>query len=344
MSQQSLTPLEIHSSCAADQAHDCAHEHSHDHNHELHHKHGHSHSHGHHHAGDNIRMAFILNFVFSLIEIFGGTLIGSMAIVANAIHDFGDSVSLGCAWFLERYSNRRRDTKFNFGYRRFSLLSALLAGVVISSGSGVVIWESFKRLQAPQMPSTGPMLGLAIVGLLVNGLAALRLSKGRSQNEKVLTWHLIEDVLGWAAVLLGAIAIYLSGVSWIDPILAIALSCFVSFNVLRHLKDTLYLFLQGRPESFSETLFLSEALKVPGVEKVDHLAVWSLDGEHSILSARLHLHALRDPHTIELVKTKIRELAQNQGASQTTLETCLSDQASHVDEYGESTQLDRTKS
>lgn len=295
-----------------------AHGHSHGHGSRGGHGHG-THAHG---ATQNIRLAFFLNFSFSIIELIGGFWIGSLAIMADAIHDFGDSISLGGAWFLERYANKRGDQRFNFGYRRFSLLSALISGVVISCGSFFVLFAAFSRFQQPSLPRTTPMIGLAIVGLAINGLAAWRLSTGRTQNEKMLTWHLIEDVLGWAVVLVGAIVIALTNVSWLDPLLAIALSLYVIFNVLRHLKTTLYLFLQGRPENFDVERFLADSLAVPGIERIDHLAVWSLDGETSILSARLHLHSVHDPSRIEAAKARVRAIAKSQGA-EATLETCL---------------------
>jgi cobalt-zinc-cadmium efflux system protein len=165
----------------------------------------------------------------------------------------------------------------------------------------------------------------------INAVAALRLSRGSTQNEKVLTWHLIEDVLGWAAVLIGAILIRFTGASWIDPLLAIGVSLFVSYNVFRYLKNTLYLFLQGRPDSFLENEFTAEVLQILGIEHIDHLAVWSLDGERSILSARLHLHSVREPLEIEEIKSKVRAIAARHGAIQTTLETCLSNDVIHVD-------------
>jgi cobalt-zinc-cadmium efflux system protein len=313
-----------HRSCKSGKHHHPPGRHQHSHHHHHHHHHHHDPS----RAGKNILFVFFLNLSFSIIELVGGLFIGSMAIVADAIHDLGDSISLGGAWLLERLANKGKDQKFNFGYRRFSLLSALFAGVVISAGSIVIMIESLRRFGEAQPPAGLPMIALALLGLTVNGFAAWKLSKGATQNEKLLTWHMIEDVLGWAVVLIGAIIIVLTGYAWIDPLLAIGLSVFVLFNVLRHLKETAYLFLQGRPENFDESKFLAQASLIPGLEKIDHLAIWSLDGETSVLSARLHLHSVREPLEIEKVKAAVRDLASQQGAL-ATLETCLAESVEH---------------
>ncbi len=292
-----------------------------DHQHCDHHDHTHGH-HSHHVVG-NIRFAFVLNFSFSLVEFLGGAWIGSMAIMANAIHDLGDSVSLGVAWALEHLANRAKDQRFNFGYRRFSLLSALISGLVISAGSAVIIYESIERFRQPHdVPSGVAVSGLAVVGLIINGLAAWRLSHGGTQNERMLTWHSVGDMLGWGSVLIGGIAMAVFEVAWLDPLLAIGLASVVVFNVIRYLKQTAYLFLQGRPASFDEEMFVKETLAVVGIEKIDHLAVWSLDGRNNILTARLHLHSLRDPLAIEKAKSDVRQIANRHGAL-ATLETCL---------------------
>lgn len=296
------------------------------HHHHHGHKHGHAHDHG---AIRNIRTAFYLNLGFSIIEAVGGFYVGSLAIVADAVHDLGDAISLGGAWFLENYANRKKDQTFNFGYRRFSLLSALVSGLVISGGSIFVLIESIRRFNEERTPLAIGMIYLALLGLAANGFAAWRMARGSTQNERVLTWHLLEDVFGWAAVLLGALVIQFTGWTWVDPVLAIGLSIFVLFNVLKHLKGTLYLFLQGTPANFDSDRFLSEAAAVDGVERVDHLAVWSLDGEVSILSARLHLHGVRDPIAIESIKEIIRGYARAQGA-EATLETCLAEHSDHA--------------
>lgn len=310
-------------------SHSSSHSARHDHGHHSHH----GHHHGHDHHGGHIGFAFLLNFSFGLIELIGGAMVGSMAIVAGAIHDLGDSVSLGLAWGLERFANRRKDSRFNFGYRRFSLLSALFSGVVISASSGVIIYESIHRFKEPESPSGSAIVVLAFLGLFINGLAAWKLSLGSTQNERILTWHSIEDMLSWVIVLAGGALIAIFETKWLDPLLAIGLAFFVLFNVLRHLKNTAYLFLQGRPADFDETVFLSEALAVPGLEKIDRLAVWSLDGQSSILSARLHLHAVRDPNEIERVKDQVRQIAAAHHA-EATLETCLLDgDHHHVEEH-----------
>lgn len=312
-------------------AHAHHHPHSHDHSHGDKHNHHHHHHHHHsHHAIGNIRFAFVLNFGFSLIEFAGGAWIGSMSIMANAIHDMGDALSLGAAWVLERFASRGKDRKFNFGYRRFSLLSALVSGVVISVGSAIIIFESIDRFLKPHVSPSGlQVAALAILGLVVNAIAAWRLSRGSTQNERVLTWHSIEDMLGWAVVLIGGIGMAFWQLDWLDPVLALGLAIFVLFNVIRHLKHTIYLFLQGRPANFEEEVFVQEVLQIPGIEKIDHLAVWSLDGTANVLSARLHLHAISDPIEIEKAKSAVRRIADRHGA-RATLETCLAEQG-HAD-------------
>jgi cobalt-zinc-cadmium efflux system protein len=309
---------------------------------------GHGHSHGGHSHGSgahgshahqdhghtvlgNIRFAFALNILFSLVELVGGYWIGSFAIMSGAVHDFGDAVSLAIAWGLERLANRGRDESFNYGYKRFSLLSAMISGLVIITGSVIIIYEAIEHFNPTEAPSGTSVIALALLGLAVNGFAAWRLSKGATQNERVLTWHQIEDMMGWAIVLIGGVVISLTHIAWVDSVLAIGLAVFVLFNVLKHLKNTGYLFLQGRPPGFSEGDFISDALAVSGVEHVDHLSVWSLDGETSILSARLHLHSVREPLEIERVKDDVRKAAARQGAK-ATLETCLAAQIPHSDE------------
>jgi cobalt-zinc-cadmium efflux system protein len=160
-----------------------------------------AHHHDHQTTGD-IRVVFFLNLGFTVVEIVGGLWTNSTAIVADAVHDLGDSLSLGLAWFLERYSNKSRDATFTYGYRRFSLLGALVNAIVLVTGSVFVLATAILRIIHPEPVNAAGMLGFAVAGIIVNGLAVLRVKKGKSLNAQVVTWHLLEDVLGWVAVLM----------------------------------------------------------------------------------------------------------------------------------------------
>ena len=193
-----------------------------DHNHKHSHHHPHHHHHGHGSASRNLGIALALNLSFSLIELIGGFWAGSMAIVAGAIHDFGDAVSLGSAWLLEKMANRRRDQVFNFGYRRFSLLSALISGVVISTGSVLIVVRALGAAHEHDTPETSAMIALALLGVVINTAAALQLHRGATQNERIMTWHQIEDIASWIVVLIAGVVLKFWHLPWLDPVLAIA--------------------------------------------------------------------------------------------------------------------------
>jgi cobalt-zinc-cadmium efflux system protein len=272
-------------------------------------------------------IAFFSNLIFALIEVVGGILTQSLAITADAVHDFGDALSIGVAWGLERYSRKDSNQDFNFGYRRFSLFAAMISGVVISSGAIGIAWTAIARFSSPRSPVSLGMAGLAVLGILVNAAGAYALARGKSQSERMLTWHMVEDLLGWVVVLIGAIIMYFTGWTWIDPLLAILLSGFILWNVLSNLKETVYLLLQGRPTGFKESDFSNEVLKLSEIATVDSIRVWSLDGSQNVMSLRVHIHALQDHRKIEQIKAHIRELAGQQGVQPNlvTIETCLAE-------------------
>lgn len=289
------------------------HHHAHDHGHH----HGHGHGHGH---GQTIGIAFFLNLLLSLFEIVGGLWIGSFAILAGAIHDFGDALSLGLAWYLESLASRKKNANFNFGYRRFSLLSALVTGVLILSGSLLICFHSLKDFASPHAPDPKLMFFFAALGITVNAFSAWRMSRGQSKNEKILTWHLVQDFLSWFAVLMTAILMNYVAWPWLDPLLAILLSVYVAFNVFKHLKSTMYLFLQGRPEEFDEAKFAEEVMKLGGIFKVTNIGIWSLDGNYNILSCRIIFSKNFSVSELEEINKSIRHIASHQGNFEITIE------------------------
>ena len=248
--------------------------------------HDHSHNHS---ANTRIGWAFFLNVTFTIIEFVGGLLTNSTAIMADAVHDLGDSLSIGVAWVLSKVSEKGSNNDFTYGYRRLSLLGALINGLVLIAGSVWVLSEAIPKLLQPEMPVVEGMLGLAILGVIVNGFAAYKLSHGKTLNEKVLNWHLLEDVLGWVAVLI--VSIVLLFIDWpiLDPALSIVFTLYIVFNVGKNLWSTTRLFLQAAPDkSLSESLHRSLST-LDDVRSVHHLHLWSLDGEHHVLTAHLIL-------------------------------------------------------
>jgi len=291
-------------------------------NHDHSHDHGHSHAHGHHHHSPlkNITEAFFLNFTFTIIEFIGGFLTGSVSILADAIHDLGDTISLGLAFYFEKFSQKKRDNLYSFGYRRFSLLSALFSGAIILAGSLVVLKEAIPRFFTPVEVQSQGMILLAIIGVLFNGWAVFKMSKGTSHNEKMIFWHLMEDALGWICVLIGAFVIHFTKWYWLDPVLAVVLATFVLVNVLKNLRGTFEVLLQRVPRSFDEKKFVTFVAGISGVKGCHDLHVWSIDGENHVLSLHLVLDSSAQRKVSE-IKQEIQKFVVGLGKYHTTIET-----------------------
>lgn len=288
-----------------------------------HHGHHHGHDHGSHGHGASttkrITFALVLNASFTIIELIGGWWTGSVAVLADAVHDLGDTMALGVALYLERRASDRPSPSFTYGPKRLSLVSALFTGVVLIFGAVIIIKESVLRLmQGGSEPNAPGMIGLALLGLSVNGIAAWRLLKGQTHNEKMLSWHLIEDVLGWAAVLIGAILLHFWKWYWLDPMLALLISGFVAWNALRQLTQILLALAQKTPPEFDREVFKRELLRISGVVDIHDFHVWTLDGEKHVASMHIVVDRLEAGAEI---KGQIRHLALHHGIVHTTIES-----------------------
>ena len=252
----------------------------------------HHHQHGDHAcAGStdtkNLSRAFFLNLAFTIIEIIGGVWTNSVAVLADAVHDLGDSLSLGFAWYLQKFSKRKPDNQFTYGYQRFSLLGASITALVLILGGVVILSETIPRIWNPQAAHATGMIGLALLGILVNGLAVLQTQGGKSLSEQMVSLHLLEDVLGWGVVLIGAVIMYFFEVPFIDPLLSIGITLWVLYNVVRHLVKVARIFLLAVPAGVdvAEVRLILEELE--GVEAIQQLQIWSLDGVEHVLTTHL---------------------------------------------------------
>lgn len=269
---------------------------------------GHNHDHSHHHSEGNVKVAFFLNLSFTIIEIIGGLYTNSLAILSDALHDLGDSFSLGLSWYFQKLSKKGRTKTFLYGYKRFSLLGAIINSIVLVAGSIFILTKAIPELFNPGETNVQGMLYLAILGIVVNGAAVFKLRKGESLNEKVVSLHLLEDVLGWVAVLIGSIIMMYTDAPFIDPLLSVLISFFVLYNVYKNLKKSLLVILQGIPEEISIDDIRQKLKNIPKVTDIHDCHAWSMDGQYNILT--LHLRLDKDYKLSEQAKLKERVRTQ----------------------------------
>lgn len=251
-----------------------------------------------------IWLAFVLNFGFSVFEFFGGMFTGSVAILSDAVHDLGDAVSIGLSALLEKKSRQHADDKYSYGYLRFSVLGSLITTLILAVGSVVVICNAIDRIAQPVPIRYDGMILFAVVGLLVNLAAAFVTHGGRSMNQKAVNLHMLEDVLGWAVVLAGAVAMRLTDFALLDPLLSIGVAVYILLHAGRNLRDILDLFLQRTPREIQVAHLRQHLMALPDVRDVHHIHIWSIDGENHCAT----MHIVADVPTVkEAVRVELAE-------------------------------------
>jgi cobalt-zinc-cadmium efflux system protein len=293
--------------------------HSHDDHHGHHHHHGHQ-------PGDNLTFAFWINSGFALIELFGGLYTNSVAIMSDALHDFGDSLSIGLAFYFHKKSRKKRDANFSYGYKRFSLLGAFVNSIVLIVGSVFVIIEAVQRLRSPEDVNAKGMLLLALLGVVANSLALLRLRKGKSVNEQVISLHFIEDILGWVAVLIGSIVMLFTHMPILDPIMSLMISLFILYNVFKNLRHFFGIILQSVPANVNVDAIKTKLLSIPTIQDIHDVHVWSMDGEYNIMTIHVVLKKQLGPNETENIKKEIRHTLEHLNIQHLTIETEHEDQ------------------
>ena len=263
----------------------------------------------------NILIAFVLNLGFSAFEFFGGLFTGSVAILSDALHDLGDAVSIGISFFLERKSKQQPDSAYTYGYGRYSVLGGVITTAVLLLGSLAVIWHAVERIINPVAIHYTGMIVFALVGVVVNLAAAFVTRAGDSVNQKAVNLHMLEDVLGWLVVLVGAVVMRFTQLSVIDPILSIAVSAVILVNAVKNMKEAVGIFLEKAPEEIHIAHLKGHLCQIEGVYDVHHIHIWTMDGQNHY--ATMHVKTDKPPHEI---KEKIRKELQEHGIVHATLE------------------------
>ena len=263
----------------------------------------------------NILVAFLLNLAFSLFELIGGFFTNSVAIMSDALHDIGDAASIGISYFLEKKSKRQPDDIYTYGYGRYSVMGSVITVLILLVGSVLVAINAVSRIFNPQQINYNGMILFAVIGVVVNFLAAFFTRHGESLNQKAVNLHMLEDVLGWAVVLIGAIVMRFTNWKLIDPILSVAVAVYIFLHAFSHLKEALDLFLVRIPRGIDVEEIRQHLCAMDGVLGVHHIHIWSLDGNQSYAT----MHIVTDGNPLIMKKAVKAELREH-GIIHTTLE------------------------
>ena len=262
-----------------------------------------------------IFIAFVLNLAFSVFEFFGGIFTGSVAIISDSLHDLGDAASIGISCFFEKLSKKQPDGKYTYGYGRYSVLGSAISTLILLFGSVILIYNAINRIITPTEINYDGMIVFAIFGVIVNFTAAVFTHGGDSLNQKAVNLHMLEDVLGWIVVLLGAIIMKFTDFALIDPIMSIGVAIFILASAINNLKDILCVFLEKAPQGIEIEKIKKHILHIDGVLDVHHIHIWSIDGVNNL--ATMHIIAIGDFHKI---KEEVREELSEHGISHVTIE------------------------
>ncbi len=278
------------------------------------------HEHNHSHEHENIKLAFFLNLGFSIFEFIGGFLTNSVAIASDAIHDLGDSLAIGVSYALEKLSHKKADKKLTFGYKRYSLLGAFFTSMILIIGSFIVLINAIERIVNPMEIHFTGMLLFSIFGILINGYAAYKTSKSLSLNEKSVNLHMLEDVLGWIAVLIGSLLIKVTGWNVIDPILSIVISVIIGAKAWKNFYEVTKVIVESVPDDIDIEEVIEKVKKVEDVVDVHHVHIWSLDEESIFLTMHVQVDKNVTKKNYEEVKKEIKKVLKEIGIGHSTIE------------------------
>ncbi len=265
----------------------------------------------------SIWLAFFLNLSYAIVEFIAGGIFGSSAVLADSVHDLGDAIAIGISALLETISNREEDRQYTLGYKRFSLLGAMLTAVILMIGSVLVILENVTKIVHPQPVNEEGILWLGIIAVAINVLASLVVRKGKTKNESILSLHFLEDTLGWLAVILMAIILRFTDWYILDPLLSLVISIFILTKAIPRFWSALKIFLDAVPEGVDIKQVKKDLEQLDHVASVNQLNLWTMDGLEK--NAIVHV-CLEEIEHIEYCKESIRNLLKDYGFQNVTIE------------------------
>lgn len=285
---------------------------------------------------NRIKTAFFLNLIFSILEIIGGIFTNSIALASDAIHDFGDSISLGISWILDHKSKKKPDEFYTFGYARYSLLGGLISAIILVAGSTWLIIEAVPRIISPEPINIPWVIGFSILGILINGFAAYKTAMGNSLNEKMVSLHLLEDVAGWIALLISAIIMNYINVPILDPILSIIFTLIILSHVYKNVKMIIEVFLEKAPKGMDINKIIKQLMENPNIKDVHHVHTWTLEGNLVLMTLHVVMSDSINKEQVIIEQKWMHHLLNDLGINHATIEIecdnhCLNEDCNPLD-------------
>lgn len=250
---------------------------------------------------ENIKIAFLLNLAFSIVEAIGGILTNSISIISDSLHNLGDSITIGINYIFEKKSKKLPNKEYSYGYLRYTMLGSLIASFILLVGSVIIIYNVVPRLIKPLSVNYDAMIIFGIFGLLINLYATIKIMRSKDKDKKINT-HMIEDTVIWLFILTGSICIKMFGLVIIDPILSLLIAVYILYQVYKYMKNIYNIFMEKVPKNVKIDEIKKDIESNENIDNVHHIHIWSMDGVNNYMTAHIHLNKILNDE--EIIKTK----------------------------------------
>lgn len=250
---------------------------------------------------ENIKIAFLLNLAFSIVEAIGGILTNSISIISDSLHNLGDSITIGINYIFEKKSKKLSNKEYSYGYLRYTMLGSLIASFILLVGSVIIIYNVVPRLIKPLSVNYDAMIIFGIFGLLINLYATIKIMRSKDKDKKINT-HMIEDTIIWLFILTGSICIKVFDLVIIDPILSLLIAVYILYQVYKYMKNIYNIFMEKVPKNVKIDEIKKDIESNENIDNVHHIHIWSMDGVNNYMTAHIHLNKILNEE--EIIKTK----------------------------------------
>ena len=270
----------------------------------------------------NFIYGIILNGSFTIIELVGGIFSNSLALISDAIHDLSDTIAIGISLFANKKAQQEPTKQKTFGYKRTTILSAVINAVVLILLTFFIFYRAYLRILNPEPVEGGIIFFIALFGILFNGLIVLRMWKHKDKdiNIRSIFWHISEDFLGWIGVLVAGIVIIFTDFYIIDPIISILIGLIVIHGAFGIIKEGVNVFLEGVPEGMKISEVEKEIKKIKKVKAVHDTHIWTLGSNYNALSIHVVVPNMKIDETYDILCEINKRVKEKFNIEHTTIE------------------------